>query len=109
APTDSDVQVVVPQGAHSGAVSVSDGTTTTPAPSAFTVLPTASLKTSSGSVVYPATAVLTAKVASGSAGIPGQPGRLQSQPLGSSTWTNGAQASTDSSGTIRFTVKPRAS
>ena len=61
APTDGDVQVVVPQGAKSGVVSVTDGPTTTPAPSSFTVLPTASLTSSAASVVFPATAVLTAK------------------------------------------------
>jgi lipoprotein-anchoring transpeptidase ErfK/SrfK len=73
------------------------------------VLPTASLKSSAGSVVYPATAVLTAKLASGNAGIPGQTGTLQSEPLGSSKWTNGAHAATDAGGNIRFTVKPSAS
>ena len=74
----TDVHVVVPQGARSGPVSVSDGSSTTPVQGpAFTVLPpTASLHSSVGSVVYPATAVLTAKLTSAGAGLPSQTATL---------------------------------
>ena len=107
-PTSTDVHVVVPQGARSGAVSVSDGTTTTAGP-AFTVLPpTASLHASVSSVVYPATALLTATLTSAGVALPNQPATLQSQPAAATTWSNVAQATSDSSGQVRFTVKPLA-
>src|SRR3954469_21800788 len=110
-PTDAspaDVHVVVPQGARPGLITVGDGSATTQGP-AFTVLPpTASLQASVGSVTWPATATLTAKLTSAGAGLPDQTGTLQSQRLGASTWTNGAQAATDSAGQVHFTVKPLA-
>src|SRR4051812_36363288 len=68
--TSSDVQVVVPQTARSGTVSVSDGSVTTTAPMSFTVLPTATMSSTVGSVIYPATAVLTATLSSGPAHLP---------------------------------------
>src|SRR3954453_1627596 len=114
APTDpgasaSDVHVVVPQGARPGAISVSDGSATPTQGPAFTVLPpSASLQASVGSVTWPATSVLSATLTSAGAGLPNQTGTLQSQRLGASTWTNGAQAATDSAGQVHFTVKPLA-
>jgi len=106
--TATDVQVVVPQGAQSGVVSVSDGTNSTDGP-AFTVLPpTATLHASAGSVNYPGTAVLTATLTSAGVPLAGQVGRLQSQAVGASTWTNGPTATTDSSGHAAFTVRPLA-
>jgi len=107
--TPTDVQVVVPQNAQSGEVSVSDGSTTTTATTSFTVLPTATLTASVGSVVYPATALLTATLSSGPAPVPNQTGTLQSQRVGTTSWTNGPQATTDSNGQIPFTVRPLAS
>jgi peptidoglycan hydrolase-like protein with peptidoglycan-binding domain len=106
--SDGDVQVVVPQGAQSGPVNVSDGTTTTAAPTSFNVL-SASLVTSVTSLVYPATAVLTTTLTSAGAGVSGQTATLQTEPLGTTAWTNGPQATTDSNGQVRFTVKPLAS
>jgi lipoprotein-anchoring transpeptidase ErfK/SrfK len=106
--TDTDVQVAVPQGAQSGPVSVSDGTTTTGAPTSFNVL-NATLNTSLGSLVYPATAVLTATLTSAGTGVAGQTATLQTEPLGTTTWSSGPQATTDSSGQVQFTVKPLAS
>src|SRR3954470_9540303 len=107
--TSTDVQVVVPQTARSGAVSVTDSTATTTAPMSFTVLPTATLSSTVGSVNFPATAVLTATLSSGPAHLPGQAGKLQSQRLGTTTWTDGPQGTTDSNGQVKFTVKPLAS
>ena len=101
-PTDrspADVHVVVPQGARPGLITVGDGSATTQGP-AFTVLPP--------TVTWPATAVLTATLSSAGAGLPKQTGTLQSQRLGASTWTNGAQAVTDPAGQVQFTVKPLA-
>jgi len=109
APTDvssSDVHVVVPAGARSGVISVTDGSATTQGP-AFTVLPpTASLQASAGSVTWPATAALTATLSSAGVALPNQTGTLQSQRAGSTAWSNGATATTDSAGHLHFTVKP---
>jgi N-acetylmuramoyl-L-alanine amidase len=103
----TDVHVVVPQGARSGPISVSDGSATPAQGPQFTVLPpTASLHSSVGSVVYPATALLTAKLTTAGVGVPDQSGSLQSQPVGATSWHNVAQATTDSTGQVHFTVRP---
>ena len=104
--SDSEVDAVVPSAATSGpvVVTMSDNSTVQGPP--FTVVPTASLTTSVPTVVYPATAVLTATLTSGGAGVPNQTGTLESQIADSSTWTAGPQAVTDASGQARFTVKP---
>jgi hypothetical protein len=107
-PTDSDVQVVVPAGAQSGAVSVTDGSTTTAASSPFSVLPTATLTVSAPSVYYPATVVLTATLTSGGAAVPSQHAVLQALPAGTTTWANILDGTGDDNGQIRFTVRPRA-
>ena len=104
--SDSEVDAVVPPSATSGpvVVTMSDNSTVQGPP--FTVVPTASLTTSVASVVYPATAVLTAMLTSGGAGVPNQTGTLESQIAGDSTWTSGPQAVTDANGQATFTVKP---
>ena len=104
--SDGEVDAVVPGSATSGPVviTMSDNSTLQAPP--FTVVPTASLASSASTVVYPATATLTATLTSGGAGVPNQTGTLESQVAGSSTWTAGPQAVTDASGQARFTVKP---
>lgn len=106
--SDSEVDAVVPPTATNGPVTVvmSDNSTV-PGPT-FTVVPTATLTASVGSVVYPATALLTATLSSG-APLADQSGTLQTQRVGASSWTNGPQSTTDSSGKIHFTVQPLAS
>ena len=104
--SDSEVDAVVPPTATSGpvVVTMSDNSAVQGPP--FTVVPTATLTSSVASVVYPATAVLTATLTSGGAGVPNQTGTLESQVAGSSTWTDGQQATTDANGQAHFTVKP---
>ena len=104
-PTATDVLVVVPAGAQSGAVTVGDGTNSAAGPS-FTVLPALALAASKTSVTYPGTVTLTATLTSGGAGVANQPVTLQSHPTGSSTWSNGPSATTDANGQAKFTVKP---
>ena len=104
--SDSEVDAVVPASATSGpvVVTMSDNSTVQGPP--FTVVPTASLVSSVASVIYPATAVLTATLTSGGAGVPNQTGTLESEVAGTSTWASGPQAATDANGQVRFTVKP---
>ena len=108
-PTDSDVQVVVPAGAQSGAVTVTDGSNQAVSPSTLDITETGTLSASLTSLIYPATSTLTATLTSGTVPLAGQPATLQSQPAGQSAWRNGPQATTDSNGQVRFTVKPLAS
>ena len=108
APSANDVQVVVPQGAQDGPVSVTDGTTQATSSAPFDVVESASLSPSASSVVYPATVALTATLTSGGAPVAGHPATLQLRPAGASAWTNGPQATTASDGTVKFTVRPLA-
>jgi lipoprotein-anchoring transpeptidase ErfK/SrfK len=104
--SDTEVDAVVPASATSGPVSValSDASTVQGPP--FTVVPTATLTSSATTVVYPATAELTATLTSGGAGVPNQTGTLESEVAGASGWTSGPQAVTDANGVVHFTVKP---
>ena len=104
--SDTEVDAVVPPTATSGpvVVTMSDNSTVQGPP--FTVVPTATLTSSVSTLVYPATALLTATLTSGGAGVPNQTGTLESEVAGSSTWASGAQATTDANGQAHFTVKP---
>lgn len=106
-PSPPDVLVIVPAGAQSGAVTVSDGTTSATGP-AFTVLPTLTLAASATQVTYPGTVALTATLTSGGVPAAGQPVALQLRPGSAQSWAAGPTATTDGNGQAHFTVRPLA-
>jgi lipoprotein-anchoring transpeptidase ErfK/SrfK len=107
APTDSEVDVVVPGAATSGplVVTMSDSSTVQTPP--FTVTPMAALTSSVASVVYPATSTLTATLTSGGAPVSGATATLETTPAGSDTTAAGPTATSDANGKVTFVVKPR--
>jgi len=105
--SDSEIDVIVPAAAHSGPVLLRTPQGDVTAPD-FAVVPIGAVTSSARSVVYPATAVITGTLASGGAGVPGQPATLQARSAGSSTVRNIATGTTDVTGKVVFTVKPLA-
>lgn len=103
--SDTEIDVTVPNAAHSGSVVLRTPSGDVTAPP-FTVIPTATTTASPHSVVYPATVSVTGALTSGGIGLPGQPATLQSRTAGFATWVNGPTATTDSAGQVRFTARP---